>query len=80
MEIKRFRVDIPTGFVFADFSVGNANHSALVWTQAGQPYVSTGSRIRGDLERHSFSPFEIAAYRRFLESGDAVMEIGGSLL
>ena len=75
MEIKRFRIDIPTGIVFADFSAGGRDYSAAVWTHAGNPYVLTGSRIGGDLMKHTFSPFEIAQFNRFMESGDAVIEI-----
>ena len=75
MEIKRFRIDIPTGIVFTDFSVGGHDYSAAVWTRGGLPYVSTGSRIRGDLVKHQFSPFESAEFKRFLESCDAVLEI-----
>lgn len=69
MKIWFFEGDPETGFVKAGYTVNGKRFASLVWSQAGQLFVTTGARITGDLQRHNFTPAQTAAYNAFIEGG-----------
>lgn len=65
MRIYWFTLD-EYGLVMAGYSINGRRYSSLVTQQAGQYFVSTGSKIRGDRESHWFSEAQTIAYKGFI--------------
>lgn len=70
MLIYFFEVDPETGFFKAGFRTGSVRVVKLIRNQAGQSYVTTGSKRGGDLKRHDFTPAQEAALDEFAKSGE----------
>ena len=78
MTIYFFTRNPETGIVYAGCKAGVKRFTAPVWRQGLKFYVQTGAAITGDLERHIFTPTQVVAFVRFVESGaDNLEEWGG---
>lgn len=69
MKLWFFEADPETGLIHAGYVTGGKAYKSLVRSQAGQLYVVSGSRVKGDLRRHDFTPSQTDAFKRF-EQGD----------
>lgn len=67
MKIWFFQTDPKTGLTSAGYTVDGKRYVSLVWSQAGQLFVTTGARITGDLRQHDFTPAQTAAYKEYCE-------------
>lgn len=74
VKIWYFEGDPEMGFVKAGYTVNGKRYVSLVWSQAGQLYVSTGAKITGDLVFHWFSEKQTAAYKAFCEGSKWAVE------
>ena len=62
------------GFVKAGYTVNGKRYATLVCSQAGRLYVTTGSKITGDLVFHWFSEEQTAAFNKYCEGSDWSVE------
>lgn len=69
MRIWYFSANPGMGWITAGYTVNGRRFRSLVWSQAGQMFVTTGAKISGDLQRHNFTPDQTAAYNAFIKSG-----------
>lgn len=65
MKIWFFETDPETGLIKAGYVVNGKRNVSLVCRQGAELYVSTGSKRAGDLQRHTFSPAQVKAFRAF---------------
>lgn len=69
MTIYFFTRDPETGIIYAGCKANGKRFTAPVWRKGLKFYVQTVTAITKNLERHIFTPSQVVAFARFVESG-----------
>jgi hypothetical protein len=68
MKIYFFEVDPETKFIRVGFTHNGKRYIGLVQSQCEENYVTTGSKVTNDFERHNFTEAQKNALSAFLTS------------
>ena len=79
MTVYFFTRNPETGVVYAGCKAGGKRFTAPVLRQGLKFYVQAGAAIAKDLERYIFTPTQVVAFARFVESGADNLEDWGGI-